>query len=104
MDSIFQCRFFGGPEQILLGRTPLHLSLQTDKNLFRILRVTALKQITKNCLKPVAPQQSKWKDLINEVYEMEIINHRIRNVSKLFEVRWKRIQIFLEPGDIPRTK
>lgn len=62
MDSIFQCQLFLGPEQLLLGRTPQPLSQQTDKYLFKFFRVAALKQITKNWLKPAAPQLSKWKD------------------------------------------
>ena len=58
------------PEHMFLGRTPHTLVLQNDKYLFRILRITALKQMTRNWLKPLAPQISNWEETINEIYSM----------------------------------
>lgn len=58
------------PQQLLPSITPQLLSLQTDSDL---VRVTALKQITNKWLNPAAPQIGKWKDTINEIYKMEIL-------------------------------
>ena len=91
IDNIFQCNLSLSPKDILLGKSPQALSLPSDKYLYRILRITAIKQITKNWMNAAAPQIIKWKETIKEIYVMEKITHRIRNISDVFETRWERI-------------
>lgn len=55
MDNIFQCNLFLTTKHLLLGKSPNALSLSSDKYLYRILRITAIKQITRFWLKPLAP-------------------------------------------------
>ena len=89
MGKIFKCDLSLGLQNLLLGTLPKALSLKSDKYLYRILRITAIKQITK--LKPKPPQISKWNESIKEIYNMERITHSIRNLNAVFELRWKKI-------------
>uniref|UniRef100_A0A3B5B6V9 Uncharacterized protein n=1 Tax=Stegastes partitus TaxID=144197 RepID=A0A3B5B6V9_9TELE len=52
MGKIFKCDLSLGPKNVLLGIPPKALPVKSDKYLHRILRITAIKQITKNWLKP----------------------------------------------------
>lgn len=58
-------------------------SISDERYLFRILRITGLKQ-----KKTKPPDLIKWKSLIQEVKVMEKGTHKIRNMEDVFEKRW----------------
>lgn len=91
MSRVLQCCLPLGLEHIILGRTPSQVSLTPNRYMFRILRIAAIKQITKNWLKPDVPGITKWKETIKDIFNMEKITYRIRSCCDVFELLWKRL-------------
>ena len=60
------------PENILLNICPPDLISEADRYLFRILRITALKQITRNWKQQYGPKIENWLSTVKEVHTMEI--------------------------------
>ena len=83
------------PEHILLGTLPPELISETDRYLYRILRIAALKQITRNWKQPDLPTTGNWFRTIKEIHTMENITHNIRQQKTLFEKRWAKMDIAL---------
>lgn len=90
MKSIFKFKNRLNPINIILGKSPPELTQEIDKYLYRILRTAALKQITRNWLKPLTPPHQKWKETVQEIMEMERITFRIRNKESEFNKRWNK--------------
>ena len=97
MNRVLQCSLPLGPEHIILRMTPSQISLTPNRHMYRILRIVAIKQITKNWLKPDVTQITKWKAAIKEMYNMKRITYRIRNRCDVFEFLCKR---FLEMNEV----
>lgn len=63
-------------ENLLLGLLPRKME-KTEQYLFWILRVTAMKQITRNWKTIKEPNIEKWIESIEEIQQMERLTHRI---------------------------
>uniref|UniRef100_A0A8C5BXC6 Reverse transcriptase domain-containing protein n=1 Tax=Gadus morhua TaxID=8049 RepID=A0A8C5BXC6_GADMO len=81
ISNIFQINQVPEPKCFILGVTPDELISERDKYLFRILRIAAMKQITRNWLKPTPPSFKNWKSNINNILEMERITYITRNLE-----------------------
>ena len=57
------------PIYIILGKSPPELMQEIDQYLYRVLRIAALKQVTRIWLKPSSPSAQKWKVIILEETE-----------------------------------
>ena len=66
-----------------------------EEYLFWILRITALKQITRNWKKLEVPKVNKWLETVENIYRMERVTYRIKREKKLFEKRWARFKLIL---------
>ena len=75
---------------VLLGKTPEGIVKLEDKYLIKILRITAIKLITKNWLQKPSPTIKKWKEMTNQVKEMEILTYKIRGNIKKGVTLWKK--------------
>ena len=73
-----------------LGISPPELTLEIDRYLYRILRIAAMKQITRNWLKPTPPLFNNWKANVNSMLEMERITFRITNQEQEHLKRWHK--------------
>ena len=89
VSNIFGIVLNKNPLILLLGKLPENIK-NNDVHLFLIIRVALMKQITRNWLKDDNLSNSKWKDLVNEIYRMEKITMRIRNQVYIFEERWEK--------------
>ncbi len=67
------------PKHLILGVTPTELTTEKDRYMYKILEITALKQITRNWLKPTPPSFNKWKSTVNGIIEMERTTYKVRN-------------------------
>ena len=81
-----QCSLPLGPEYKIPGKTPSQISLTPERYMYRILRTAAIKQVSKNWLKPDVLQITKWKETMKEIYNMERITYRISNCCDVFEL------------------
>ena len=78
------------PINIILGLTPLEIQSEGDKYLYSILRIAALKQITRNWLDVNPPSVNNWKKTIEEIKEMERITYKMRNREDQFNMNWRK--------------
>ena len=69
------------PINILLGIIPLEIHREGDKYLYTILRIAALKQITRKWLDAKPPSSNNWKT--TEIYKM-------RNHEDEFKRNWSK--------------
>lgn len=76
---------------MILGIRPEGLE-RNHRYLFWILRMTALKQITKNWKKIEPPRMEKWLESIEEVRNMEKTTHKINNKLSVFHKKWAPYQ------------
>ena len=72
---------------ILLGTRPKSLQSQ-NLYLFCILRITALKQITRGWKSQEPPRVDRWLEKMEDMYLMEKVTYKINGKDKLFEKRW----------------
>ena len=75
---------------ILLGKMPTQIINPDDKYLMRILRITAIKLVTKNWLQKISPTIKKWREMINQVKEMEMMTYKIRGNIKKGITLWNK--------------
>lgn len=94
LTAMFNIEIKNDPLNLLLGNMPENMK-ENDSHLFLIARITIIKQITNNWLKPCNLIHTKWKDLICKVYEMEKITMRLRNKAEEFESRWETWKQYL---------
>lgn len=71
----------------MLGIPPKGLNKENNY-IFWVLRITALKQITRNWKETEPPSLKKWFELIECLYENEKITHKINGKMKLFMIKW----------------
>ena len=80
------------PINILLGIIPFEIHKEGDKYLFTILRIAALKQITRKWLDANSPSINDWEKTIEEIKEMERITYKMRNREDELKRNWcKRV-------------
>ena len=60
------------------------------------MRVSALKLITKNWLQKVSPGVSKWRELMDQIKEMETLTYKIRGHSRQVQILWKKWEKYTE--------
>lgn len=72
---------------IMLGILP-DISIE-HIHFFWVLRITALKQITRHWKIPDAPNVKKWVASVHDMYEMEKVTYSIIKKEKVFEKRWE---------------
>jgi hypothetical protein len=58
--------------------------------LLRVLRITALKQISRHWLQKNPPTIEKWRDTTQQVHKMEYITYKMRGNLKVYELRWAK--------------
>ncbi len=90
INTIFNCVIHLNADFMLLGKTVDKIQNENDKYLSRILRITALKQITRNWLQKPCPSIVKWRETVQQIYQMEELTYKIRGNLKLFEKRWSK--------------
>ena len=83
-------------EFILLWRIPSQIITTDDLYLIRILRLTALKLVTKNWLHKISPSIEKWRDLMDQVKEMEQLTYTIRGNTRLGHMLWAKWESYVE--------
>lgn len=71
----------------MLGIPPKSLN-KNNNYIFWVLRITALKQITRNWKEMESPSLKKWFELIECLYENEKITHKMNGKIKLFKTKW----------------
>ena len=96
ISNIFQINQVPEPKCFILGVTPDELISERDKYLFRILRIAAMKQITRNWLKPTPPSFKNWKSNINNILEMERITYITRNLEIEFLKRCNKWLTYMD--------
>lgn len=89
-NTIFNCDIHLNTGFVLLGKTVDEIQNENDKYLLRILHIAALKQITRNWLQRTCPSIVKWKETVQQIYQMKELTHKIRGNLKLFENRWSK--------------
>lgn len=94
--KIFQIKQALESKSIILGISPTEVTSEIDRYLYRILRIAALKQITRNWLKPTPPSFNNWKSTVNNIQEMERITYRIRNQEPEYQRRWNRWSKYMD--------
>lgn len=75
-------------QNLILGIPPDKLSGE-HIHIFWVLRITALKQITRNWKMPDPPKIQKWLNSVDEMYEMEKVTYSIIKKKNMFEKRWE---------------
>lgn len=95
LTAIFKVKIENDPLTLLLGKNPENLTAD-DSCLFLIIRSVIMKQITRNWKKPCIFINTKWKEMIAKVYEMEKITMTLRNDIDSFERRWKLWKRYIE--------
>ena len=65
-----------------------------DQYLVKILLVAAKKAITKNWLKKETPDYEQWRNLMDNIEEMERMTFRIRVRNDLYEKRWEKWRMY----------
>ena len=75
---------------VLLGKNVNNVRGDNDRYLLRVLRVTALKQITRNWLQKTCPVIDKWRDTVQQISIMEHLTYKLRGNLKLFDTRWSK--------------
>ena len=78
------------PINILLGIIPLEIHREGDKYLYTILRIAALKQITRKWLDAKPPTINNWKITVEDIKEMERITYKMRNREDEFKRNWSK--------------
>ncbi len=78
------------PKQIMWGISPRELTEETDRHLYRIVRIAAMKQITKYLLKINPPSFNNWKLALNNMVEIERITYKIRDQEPDYLKQWNR--------------
>ena len=78
------------PINILLGIIPFEIQREGDKYLFTILRIAALKQITRKWLDANPPSSNDWEKTIEEIKEMERITYKMNNREDEFMRNWSK--------------
>ena len=76
-------------DYMILGRTIDTPHEENDNCLLRVLRITALKQITRNWFQ-TPPTTEKWRDTTQQVHQMEYITDKMRGNLRLYEIRWAK--------------
>ena len=84
-------------EFILLGKIPGEIITTEDLYLTKILRITALKLVTKNLwLQKIPPSIEKWRDLMDQVKEMEQLTYTIRGNARVGHMLWVKWESYAE--------
>ena len=65
-----------------------------DQYLVKILLVAAKKAITKNWLRKETPDYKQWRNIMDNIEEMEKMTFRIRVRNDLFERRWEKWRMY----------
>lgn len=87
IEDLFQKKLELKPENVIIGKIPVNINPK-QKYLFQILRVSALKMITKKWKKSNPPKTEEWITVIQEVYRNEKVTHKIRNKEHVFDKKW----------------
>ncbi len=66
-----------------------------DRYLVKILLTAAKKAITKRWGREDVPTQEQWTHLVEEIYKMEKMTHRLRLQEAQFEEKWRRWTMFM---------
>lgn len=74
-----------------------HLQDMRNKYLFMILVTAAKKAVTRCRLLPAPPTMSDWRDIVNEIYAMEIITFSICLKKNVFAKLWCEWVNFIKP-------
>ena len=85
-------RIFKLKKYIILGQSPPEL-IQEIFTVYRILRTAALKQETRNWLKPSSPPYQECKETVQEIVEIERIMFQFRNKEIEFNRRLNKRKI-----------
>lgn len=94
INTVFKWVIYLNMDFVLLGKTVDNIQNENDKYLLRILRITALKQITRNWLQKTCPLIVKWRETVQQIYQMEELTYKIRGKLKLFEKRWSKWSLY----------
>ena len=87
MEKIFGRNIILENHNIIIGTHPKQMRSQ-DLYLFWILRLTALKQITR-CWKGVEPpREDRWLETMENMYLMEKVTYKMNGKETLFVKRW----------------
>ena len=81
---------------ILLGKVHGGTMNSDDKYLIRIMRAAALKLITKNWLRKVSPGLVKWRELMEQIKEMEKLTYKIRGNPRNGQILWIKWENYME--------
>ena len=94
INIIFKVVIHLNTDFVLLGQTINNIQNEKDRHLLRILRVAALKQVTRNWLQKSCPMIDKWRDTVQQIYNMEYLTYKLRGNLKVFDRRWSKWSMY----------
>uniref|UniRef100_A0A671XN45 Reverse transcriptase domain-containing protein n=1 Tax=Sparus aurata TaxID=8175 RepID=A0A671XN45_SPAAU len=79
---------------LYFGNMTGNVVLKEDRYLLKILLAACKKAITRKWYKPDPPTQDDWLKIVNEIYVMELLTHKIRTQEEQCREKWEKWTVY----------